>query len=231
MKTWETKSGYKIIQLLSGRSNVFLLTNGVKNILIDTSAAFLWNTLNKRLKKLNIKTIDLLILTHSHFDHAANANRIKKNYNSPVIIHQDEAENLLAGRNPATSGTNFVTRMLAGTLSRPWMSFLNYEPCAYDFTVDKRRDLRDFGFKAYIVHTPGHTTGSMSIIVDNEIALVGDCMFGIIRTSIFPPYALNTEEMIRSWGRLLETDCSLFIPSHGSANARSLVQKDFNKRN
>jgi hydroxyacylglutathione hydrolase len=231
MKTWVTKSGYRIIQLLSGRSNVFLLTNGVKNIMIDTSAAFLWKTLNKRLKKLNIKTIDFLILTHSHFDHAANAKRIKRNYKSTVIIHQNEAENLVAGRNPATSGTNFVTRLLAGTLTKSWMSFLNYEPCTYDFTVDKRRDLSDFGFNAYILHTPGHTTGSMSIIVDNEIALVGDCMFGIIKTSVFPPYALNPKEMINSWGRLLETGCSLFLPSHGSANARSLVQKDYNKRN
>jgi hydroxyacylglutathione hydrolase len=231
MKTWETKSGYIIIQLLSGRSNVFLLTDGVKNILIDTSSSFLWNTLDKRLKKLNISTIDLLILTHSHFDHAANANRIKKIYKSSVIIHQNEAENLVTGRNPATSGTNFVTRFLAGTLSRPWMSFLNYEPCTYDFTVDKRRELSDFGFNAYILHTPGHTTGSMSIIVDDEIALVGDCMFGIMRSSVFPPYALNPKEMINSWGRLLETDCSLFLPSHGSANTRSLVQKDYNKRN
>jgi hydroxyacylglutathione hydrolase len=231
MKIWETKSGYKIIQVLSGRSNVFLLTNGVKNILIDTSSAFMWNTLNKRLIKLNITVVDYLILTHSHFDHAANSKRIKSNYKASVIIHKNEAANLAAGRNPDTSGTNSVTRLFAGMLSKPWMAFLNYEPCPYDILVDTRFDLSGFGFNAYILYTPGHTKGSVSIIVDNEIALVGDCMFGVFRSTVFPPYATDPKEMIGSWGKLLGTECSLFLPSHGSANERSLVQKDYNKRN
>lgn len=79
MKRWKTNSGYEIIQILSGRSNVFLLTNGEKNILIDTSVSRLWNRLQLKIDKLGINTIDYLILTHTHFDHAANANQIKKN--------------------------------------------------------------------------------------------------------------------------------------------------------
>ena len=70
MRIWETTSGNKIIQILSGRSNVFLLTNGEKNILIDTSPKLMWNTLVKRLKQLNVNRIDYLILTHTHYDHA-----------------------------------------------------------------------------------------------------------------------------------------------------------------
>ena len=51
MKTWTTRSGYRIIQILSGRSNVFLLTNGKINFLIDTSSGRLWSKLQKRLAK------------------------------------------------------------------------------------------------------------------------------------------------------------------------------------
>ncbi len=51
MKTWTTRSGYRIIQILSGRSNVFLLTNGKINFLIDTSSGRLWSKLQKRLGK------------------------------------------------------------------------------------------------------------------------------------------------------------------------------------
>ena len=36
--------------------------------------------------------------------------------------------------------------------------------------------------------------------------------------------------MIESWGVLLKTDCSLFLPGHGSADSRSLLQKDYDKR-
>lgn len=61
MKRWRTKSGYDIIMILSGRSNVFLLTNGEKNILIDTSVFRLWNRLQQKLDKLGINSIDYLI--------------------------------------------------------------------------------------------------------------------------------------------------------------------------
>lgn len=61
MKRWRTKSGYDIIMILSGRSNVFLLTNGEKNILIDTSVSRLWNRLQQKLDKLGINSIDYLI--------------------------------------------------------------------------------------------------------------------------------------------------------------------------
>jgi glyoxylase-like metal-dependent hydrolase (beta-lactamase superfamily II) len=68
------------------------------------------------------------------------------------------------------------------------------------------------------------------LVVDDEIAIVGDCMFGVFKSSIFPPVAEDPDEMIRSWGKLLETNCSIFLPSHGSANDRSLVQWEFDRR-
>lgn len=230
MKTWKTQSGYEIIQLLSGRSNVFLLTNGEKNILIDTSVSRLWNKLQRKLDKLGINTIDYLILTHAHFDHAANANKIRKKYNSLVIIQKEEASYLSNGDNILPNGTNLFTRPIVNILGKRLFSRFRYEPCQYDVLVDSCFDLKDFGFNGYLIHTPGHTKGSMSLIVDNEIAIVGDSMFGVFKGSVFPPYAENPEQMVQSWGKLLETKCSLFIPSHGTENSRSLVQKDYIKR-
>jgi glyoxylase-like metal-dependent hydrolase (beta-lactamase superfamily II) len=230
MKTWETKSGQKITQILSGRSNVFLLTKGEKQILIDTSPGFMWGLLRKRLSELNINHLDYLILTHAHFDHAANAQRIKEFYKPSVIIHRSEAENLANGVNTITSGTNIIYRFLTKFMATSWMTLLNYEPCSYDYTVDTEFDLSGMGFNAFILHTPGHTKGSISVIVDNEIAIVGDCMFGVYKSSVFPPVAEDPKEMIKSWRKLLETDCQVFIPSHGSAGKRSLVQKEYDKR-
>ena len=59
MKKWKTKSGIEAIQILSGRSNVFLLSNERKNILIDTSVKRLRNKLEKQLDLLGIKTVDM----------------------------------------------------------------------------------------------------------------------------------------------------------------------------
>lgn len=230
MRSWKTRNGYSIIQILSGRSNVFLLTNGKTNILIDTSSPGLWNNLQRQLNKLLIKHIDYLIFTHAHFDHAGNACRIKEKYNPLVIVQKNEAEFLATGDNILPRGTTFFTRPLVSIFGKKTFPLLRYKPCKYDITVDSLFDLTDFGFNGYLMSTPGHTAGSMSLIIDDEIAIVGDTMFGLLSWSVFPPYAENIKQMIQSWGKLLETNCSLFLPSHGSANKRSIVQKDYNKR-
>lgn len=230
MKKWETKSGYRIIQVLSGRSNVFLLTNGSKNILIDTSSGFMWRLLRLRLNNLNVNHIDCLILTHSHMDHTGNAHRIRDEYKSLVFIHKSEASCLMSGDNIIPAGTVPVTHMMMKFLTKWLAPHIRFKPCQYDITVDSVFDLNDFGFNAYILHTPGHTSGSMSVIIDDEIALVGDTMFGVFPRSVFPPYANDVRQMINSWGKLLDTKCSVFIPSHGSADSRSLVQRDYNNR-
>lgn len=231
MKDWVTKSGYKVIQILSGRSNVFLLTNGKKNILVDTSVSRLWAKLQRQLDKLNIKTIDYLILTHAHIDHAANANRIKAKYKSPVIIHKNDAIFLSKGDTIIPKGTTFITKPMVNILSKfVSPSLLKYEPCKPDLIVNSDYELKEIGFNAYLTHTPGHTNGSLSLIVDDEIAIVGDTMFGVFKWSVFPPYAEDKDMMIKSWGKLLETNCSKFLPSHGTANNRLLVKNDYNKR-
>ena len=231
MKTWETKNGCRILQILSGRSNVFLITNGKKNILIDTSPENNWNKLEKKLTGLNINNIDFLILTHTHFDHAANANRIKKKYSAQVFVHETEASYLSSGKNIIPNGTNIITRTLINLFANSVFPRLGYEPCQADILVKSSLDLKEFGFEACIIHTPGHTIGSMSIVVDNEVALVGDTMFGVFKLSVFPPYANDVKQLVKSWGILLDTNCPVFIPSHGSANSRSLVQNDYDKRN
>ncbi len=215
---------------MSGRSNVFLLSNGENNILIDTGPKLKWDKLETRLRHLNVKTVECLILTHTHYDHAENAARIREKYSARVIVHKDEASYLESGENILPDGTNFITRTIVSLFAKRFLSAARYEPCRHDFLVDSVFDLTEFGFNAYVMHTPGHTAGSMSVIIDDEVAFVGDTMFGVFKWSVFPPYANDIKQMICSWGSLLETKCSLFIPGHGSVNDRLLVQKCYNKR-
>lgn len=230
MRTWTTKSGYKITQVLGGRSNVFLLSNKEKNILVDTSPQFMWKRLHTQLRQLNIDKIDYLILTHTHFDHAANSKQLKEKYGAKVIVHKNEEENLLHGNNVLLSGTNPITKIIAGLLLKRFKSLARYGPCQPDIIVDSNFNLIDIGFNGYIMHTPGHTPGSISVVVDDEVALVGDTMFGVFPWTVYPPFAVDTTEMINSWGNLLKTNARVFIPSHGFSNPRSLVEKDFKKR-
>jgi glyoxylase-like metal-dependent hydrolase (beta-lactamase superfamily II) len=229
MRYWNTPGGYKITRIIFGRSNVFLLTNGEKNILIDTSHKYMWKRLEKKLKYFKVDIIDYLILTHTHYDHAENSRKIKEKYNARIIVHKNEASCLTNGENILPNGTNAVTKLIIRLFGKQLLSKVSYEPCKYDYLVDNVFDLKDFGFNAYIMHTPGHTNGSMSIIIDDNVAIVGDTMFGVFKWSVFPPFADNIIRMIESWGKLLATGCQVFIPSHGSANSRPLVQKEYNK--
>jgi glyoxylase-like metal-dependent hydrolase (beta-lactamase superfamily II) len=230
MKVWKTKGGSSIIRVLSGRSNVFLFSDKGKNILIDTGTNSGWKKLNSRLVRLGITKLDFLILTHTHFDHAENAGKLRKDFGAKVIVNKEEVLYLETGNNSLPDGTNFFTHFLVKILA-PALSYkLRYEPCKADIIVEKELDLNANGINCYIIHTPGHSPGSQSIIIDNEIALVGDAMFGVFPGSVFPPFADNADIMINSWKRLLETGCSLFLPSHGTANNASLLKAEYLKK-
>lgn len=109
------------------------------------------------------------------------------------------------------------------------MRIARFNCCQPDFLVDSVFRFDDNGLNAYLLHTPGHTVGSMSLIVDDEIALVGDAMFGIFPNSIFPPFADDVKNLVNSWGKLLATGCKIFLPAHGSGSERRLVKKSIVK--
>jgi hydroxyacylglutathione hydrolase len=232
MKTWETKSGCKITQILAGRSNVFLVANGDKNILIDTGPGNRWKKLDRRLRKMHVDRLEALVLTHAHYDHAGNAARLKEKYKARVIVNRHEALFLAKGDGIISRGTNMYSRFLVNHLTKKLSLLSNYEPCRPDVQVDVIFDLNDFGFPhVYVMPTPGHTAGSQSVIVDDEVAIVGDAMFGVCPGSVFPPFAEDIAQTIASWGKLLVTNCRIFLPAHGRADSRALLQKDFARRN
>lgn len=229
MKFWTTKNGYQVTRLLGGRSNVFFVTNGKVNLVVDTSIGSMRKKLLCQIRQKNISHIDFLLLTHAHFDHAANAAYLKQLFNPKVLIHETESPYLKYGESIKTGGTNWFSRLIINIGNRH-LNWLKYDPCDFDFTVGQMFDLSKFGFDAFILHTPGHTKGSVSLVVDNEIAIVGDCMFGIFKSTVLPPFVEDVPEMVRSWGKLLETGCRIFLPSHGEEKTRDQLLVEYTKK-
>ena len=229
MKILTTEGGTKVINLLSGRSNVFLICKGEFIILVDTGPGSYRKKLDSLLKKLNIARIDYLVLTHSHYDHAENASFIKETYRARVIINQEEVSFLERGENIVPKGTNPFSGALIRIFSLVFVRLARYEPCVPDISTGALYEFNEPGLNVHIIHTPGHTQGSMSVIVDNEIAIVGDAMFGIFRDKIMPPFGNDKDQMVRSWGTLLETGCRIFLPSHGGPRSRDMVERNYNK--
>lgn len=231
MNEWKTKSGHQIIHVLSGRSNAYLIVNGNTAILVDTGKKTAYRKLTEKLDTLNvsIETLTYLVLTHTHFDHCQSAKRIAEESNCRIIVSGNAANSIKNGYTKLPDGTFLITKLLAKLGRFIGKNRFGYEPFQPDILVkgDYYPDGTNESIK--IIKTPGHSVDSISILVDNEIAIVGDAMFGIFKKSIFPPYADDTAKMIESWETLLHTDCQIFLPGHGRAVKRSLLQKEYDK--
>lgn len=230
MKRWLTSNDLCVTRLLGMRSNVFLVSKGNLNILVDSSPALYRRILEKRLRSFPVDHIDYLLFTHTHFDHCGNARWIREHYHPKVIVHRSEARFLEAGESPLPAGTNFFLRPLMRRHGPKATEKMKYEPCPVDILADDRFDLGFPGMNAHILHTPGHSRGSVSLIVDDEIAIVGDAMVGTFPGRIFPPFADDVPGLMLSWAKLLGTGCKIFLPSHGSGISRELLEREWRKR-
>lgn len=231
MKKWNTKNGSKIIRVLSGRSNAYLILKGNNTILVDTGKKTAFGRLNRRLDILNMPVagISSLILTHSHFDHCQSAKKIQEKSGCKIIVSNAANGFITKGYTRLPSGTLPITRLISKLGNLIGENGFGYEPFRPDILVNGDFDLDGWENIIKIIKSAGHSDDSLSILVNNEIAIVGDLMFGIFRNSVFPPYADDIPELIKSWGKLLNTDCNIFLPGHGREIKRNLLEKEFEK--
>lgn len=218
----KTTKGNEIIRLIGGRSNVYLIRHKTAGkIIIDTGVRTSRSRLIKALEKHGTLRASYLILTHSHFDHVANAAYLREKMQADVLIQKEEAGFLRRGGMSIPAGTYSITRALV-KLANAVHIRLGAEPCFVDMEFGESLVLPKFtGIE--LIHTPGHSSGSSSIIVDNEIALVGDTMVNATLFKVFPPFADDTDVLKQSWNRLLNTGCTSFLPSHGKAIFRQEI--------
>ncbi|MFW5860782.1 MAG: MBL fold metallo-hydrolase [Spirochaetota bacterium] len=232
MKRWTTSNGIVLTRVLFGRCNSFLISSGGNHVLVDNGQTNKLKALKKHLGALGVtpENLNLMILTHTHFDHAENSAEMVREYRPVLLVHEEEAEFLATGDSPMPDGTNWFSRLLINSIGRKLQHLFKYKPVKAEVTVNEKYDLAGYGINGYILPTPGHTTGSISLIVDNEIAIVGDAMFGIFPGKIFPPFANDVPAMIQSWKTLLDTGCSLFLPAHGRERSRKTVEREYLSR-
>jgi len=134
---------------MGGAWNVYALAHEEDMLLIDTGRRYRWNTLHNRIENLRFRSSPrALILTHTHFDHAENAARLKAAYPLKLIVHRSEEDFLKAGDSPLANGTILPTRLLMCFVKGLVQSRFRYQGVQADFVVDGRLDLDPFGFEA-----------------------------------------------------------------------------------
>ncbi len=144
--------------------------------------------------------IDLIALTHSHYDHVMAAEEIRTRTGAPLAIHSAEARwlanppGLLASMGPQNSPTISADRLLAGG-----------------------DVLSVGGLTAQVLHTPGHSPGGVSIWIEADgVVFCGDVLFreGIGRTDLA---GSNYADLVRSVREQLFAlpPGTVVLPGHG----------------
>lgn len=99
-----------------------------------------------------------LLLTHAHFDHCNGAAQWQKK-DAKVYLHQDDLPLLQSGDN------------LAESMGEPFHAFTP------DVLIHDGDVCNVCGFSAHVLHTPGHTEGSVCYLIDDEMIFSGDTLF------------------------------------------------------
>jgi hydroxyacylglutathione hydrolase len=222
----------RVIAIPLGAVNGYLVTAGREGILIDTGRKGKEQDIISALDRagLSVRDVRLIIVTHTHYDHCGNLNVLKNMSGARILVHEEEAGCLERGYCEVPDGTLWLSKAISWVGRTLAKNTGHYEPASPDITVSARFDLQSYGIEGYVLPTPGHTSGSLSVVIEDRHALVGDTLFNILPHSTFPPFANDPETLLESWQTLLGTGCEFFYPGHGKPIARSRLEANYRKR-
>ena len=181
-------------------SNMFLIMGSERTALIDTGTGFAVDATIRSLKKeLAGRKLDIVILTHRHYDHVGGLKGIMKEFSPQLYAGPDDAEPLRRGDSESTLGTKF-----GGSID------------VMDVIDLREGDKLDLGGHVLSpIYTPGHTIGSICVLDEVSGSLFsGDTVFvdGVGNTT----HPTGSEKMlIDSLIKLKGIEFDGLYPGHG----------------
>jgi len=222
----------EIIKIKLSMSNAYIV-RGRKTILVDTGSPREGIKIMQALARVGIepKDFSLILHTHAHIDHAGSTLQLKRWIDVPAAVHAEDAVMLARGRMDPLIPTSLEGRMIVPFVNKP---FPAVKP---EILIDTEISLKDFGVGGKIIFTPGHTSGSISIVLDNGEAIIGDLMMGgNLGGTLFPArphyhyYADDLDQVRQSIKKLIHSDVKRFYVGHGGPleveDVRSYFSKD-----
>ena len=184
-------------------SNSYILKDTLSGEAAVIDAGIYNARFEEMLRSMNITELKYILLTHGHFDHIMGVKRLQKSFGGKILIHTDDAECLADSE-----------KSLASVLSFACPAF----EC--DKTLSEGDIITLGEEKIEVIHTPGHTVGSVSY-KSGRYLFTGDTLFkcSIGRTD-FPGGSM--ESILTSIKKLysLEGDYRV-CPGHGGESTLS----------
>jgi hydroxyacylglutathione hydrolase len=210
----------KIIPIKLRISYAYLVI-GQRPLLVDSGSPGELPKIERRLRAAGVdpRELALVIHTHAHYDHCGSTLALQEAYGVPAAIHAEDLPKFQAGENgPLTSpGTrmNWATRLAAAISQR-------YAAPRPDLVLQGDMDLAPYGVEGCVIHTPGHTPGSLTVLIAGAGAIAGDLLmggslFGMLNPSrpAFHSIILDRGQVLASIRRVAAADVPRVYLGHG----------------
>ena len=147
--------------------------------------------------RLSVKQI---IVTHAHIDHIAGAQRLKRVTGAPILYNENDLP---------------LVKMM--DVQAGWLSIPTPEVAPPDASLEDGQTISIAGLNGSILHTPGHTEGSVCLYLpEQKLLLAGDTLFaGSVGRTDLP--GGNMQKLLQSIrdSLLPLPDEVTVIPGHG----------------
>ena len=151
------------------------------------------------IKKHNLQ-VKQIVITHAHIDHVGGAMKLRAATSAPILLNQNDYA---------------LLKML--DMQAAWIGMRNPGTVEIDQSLEQADTVKAGALSAQVLHTPGHTEGSICLYFPAESKLIaGDTLFaGSIGRTDLP--GGSYEKIIYSLhDRVLALpDETIVIPGHG----------------
>lgn len=149
-------------------ANCYLISSGPEMVLVDAGMRGSSRKVEKYLKEMgkNLSDIKYIFITHADIDHVGGAAEMKKMTGAKLVIHQAET-GVLSGK---IRGKHVKGPL--GLLFKLLAPVVRFQPVEPDIVIKENTELA--GFK--VIHTPGHTVGSICLFQPGKVLFAGDAL-------------------------------------------------------
>ncbi len=172
--------------------------------------------------------IQLIVLTHGHWDHIGSARDIKELSGAKILLHQGDMHFLGDVHLSQPPGFNAWAEVIIAVLK---LYTRGFRIPAFQVDIvgkDECISLAQFGIPGKVIHTPGHSWGSVSVLLDSGEAFVGDLAVNMFPLRLGPGPAIFGDDLKivkNNLRKLLNMGAKTVYPAHGKPFPAEMLSK------